>query len=145
MRNITTRISAADLAADTQHLVTHVAPVEDLSVQVPPGGDRPQLRDADTGMPMWELGILRRFDRWGKPDTEIIKVRVGAPEQPPADGMVTFAGLGVTLKVDGTAQRRRDGETTVRLMETTYWSAEQVTAVEAGRRSGGRQADGGDA
>lgn len=142
MRTITTTITAEDLAADTPHAVTHVAPVEEY---VRGSSERPQMRDPDTGMLMWEVGILRRMERYGRPDTEIIKVRVGAPEQPPAEGMVTFDGLELTSKVTGTGRVGEGREVIIALAEKTYWRAEAVHPVGGGRRSGGRQTEGGEA
>lgn len=137
-------VSAEDLAPDRQWMAVTANPVPDLSVQVDRGAERPQLRDPDTGMLMWEVQVLRMAERFGRAEAEIIGVQVGAPERPPAEGMVQFAGLGLRTKVEAIGDRRRDGGVYVRQVETTRWYADEVRAVGASRPQP-RKAEGGDA
>ncbi|MGL5830161.1 MAG: hypothetical protein ACRC0L_11420 [Angustibacter sp.] len=83
-----------------------------------------QERDADTGMPLWQVEVIYKSESWGREVTATAMVTVGAMDRPvPGEfERVTFAGLRVSVstnKAGGLSER---------------WSAEAIDS--ASKRSG---------
>ncbi|HYN29280.1 MAG TPA: hypothetical protein VES95_05345 [Dermatophilaceae bacterium] len=81
-----------------------------------------QERDADTGMPLWQVEVIYKSESWGREVTATAMVTVGAIDRPTPGEFerVTFTGLRVSVstnKAGGLSER---------------WSAE---AIESGRRA----------
>lgn len=91
-----------------------------------------QARDEATGMPLWEVEIVRQVESFGRLSTVTAKIQVQSQEEPRPRVFtpITFEGLVVSVRVNKAGA----------LVE--YWSAESVkdltpTAGSASSSSGG--------
>ena len=91
-----------------------VEPVADFQAEKRPDGTRPQQRDKDTGLPLWQCVVIDADDDAGKKDIGVT-VKFASPHQPvpPANksGMpwtpVEFVGLTALPYIDDAGSRPR--------------------------------------
>ncbi|MFI2361901.1 plasmid replication, integration and excision activator [Promicromonospora sp. NPDC019610] len=91
-----------------------VEPVQDFQADKRPDGSRPQQRDKDTGLPLWQVVVLDADEEAGKKDTAVT-VKIAAPVQPvpPTNNTpfpwtpIEFVGLTALPYVDDNGTRPR--------------------------------------
>ncbi|GAA2236527.1 hypothetical protein GCM10010413_41120 [Promicromonospora sukumoe] len=91
-----------------------VEPVQDFNADKRPDGSRPQQRDKDTGLPLWQVVVLDADEEAGKKDTAVT-VKIAAPHQPvPPENKtpfpwtpIEFVGLTALPYVDDNGTRPR--------------------------------------
>lgn len=91
-----------------------VEPVSDFNVDKRPDGSRPQQKDKDSGLLLWQVVILDADDNAGKKDTAVT-VKIAAPHQPvPPENKsalpwtpVEFVGLSALPYIDDSGSRPR--------------------------------------
>jgi len=96
------------------YLKGEVEPVPDFQADKRADGSRPQQRDRETGLPLWQLAVIDADDEASKKDT-VVTVKIAAPHQPVppknTSGLpwtpVEFVGLTALPYVDDSGNRPR--------------------------------------
>lgn len=107
-------VNHADVFPKGAFLKGEVEPVLDFQAEKKADGSRPQQRDKDTGLLLWQVTVLDADESAGKKDTAVT-VKIAAPHQPvpPANDTpfpwtpVEFVGRSALPYVDDNGNRPR--------------------------------------